>query len=101
MEYRFSTLVDPSTYETHGLCDGIAVRKHMNPEIENRGALQAQKDWARLVRPVGFYRGGLGPEYNFIQVIMPECRPERLGIISYLGEFGFLYDGKYFTVLKL
>ncbi len=40
----------------------------MNPEIEDRGTLQAQKDWSRLVSPIGFYKGGLGPEYNFISV---------------------------------
>ena len=64
----------------------------MNPEIEDRGTLQAQKDWSRLVSPIGFYNGGLGPEYNFIQMIMPECRPERLEIVSYANEFAFLYD---------
>ena len=75
MHFQSSDLFDPSTYETEGLCDNIPLR-------------------SKLVGPLGFYKGGLGPEYNFIQVTVPECLPERLEIIAYANEFAFLYDGK-------
>ena len=93
MEFGYSTVVDPSTYNTEGLCRGISLRKHMDPWKENIGAVRAQQDWAKLVRPISQYKGGLGPEYSFIRVTVPECLPERLEIIAYANEFAFLYDG--------
>ncbi len=98
MEYRFSNVVDPSTYETQGLCNGVSLRKHQEPEKENEGCLRAQQDWSKLVSPVGMYKGALGPDYNFVQVTVPECLPERLEILSYANEFLFLYDGSSSTI---
>jgi hypothetical protein len=93
MNFQYSDIVDPSGYETEGLCDGISLRMHKDPLKEIMGATCAQEDWTRLVGPVGHYKGGLGAEYSFIRVTVPECRPERLEIISYASEFAFLYDG--------
>lgn len=93
MDFKYSTVVDPATYETEGLCEGIALRRHKDFALEMNGAERAQKDWSRLVRPVFDYKGGLGPKYSFMQVTVPECLPERLEIISYANEFAFLYDG--------
>ena len=84
-------------YQTQGLCNCVTLRKHQEPDKEKKGALRAQKDWSKLVSPVGIYKGGLGPEYSFVQVTIPECRPERLEIVSYANEFAFLYDGSNFT----
>ena len=94
MEYKYSTIVDPSTYETEGLCDGIPLRLHMYPDLEDVGTFRAQEDWKSFVHPVDNYRGGLGPKYSFMAVSVPECLPERLEIISYANEFAFLHDGE-------
>lgn len=93
MEFQYSDVIDPSTYETEGLCDGIALRRHRNPIHENKGAVRAQEDWTKLVGPVVHYKGGLGAEFSFIRVTVPECLPERLEVLSYANEFAFLYDG--------
>ncbi|KAI0526192.1 geranylgeranyl pyrophosphate synthase [Xylaria bambusicola] len=93
MPYSYSTVVDPSTYETEGLCDGIDLRKHIAADLEEIGTLRAQEDWRRLVGPVAKpYKGGLNPAYSFMTVSVPECIPERLEIISYANEFAFLHD---------
>ncbi|KAI0448819.1 geranylgeranyl pyrophosphate synthase [Xylaria acuta] len=93
MAYSYSTLVDPSTYETQGLCDDIDLRKHVAADLEEIGTLRAQEDWRRLVGPVAKpYKGGLNPNYSFMTVSVPECIPERLEIISYANEFAFLHD---------
>ncbi|KAF5689539.1 terpene synthase [Fusarium circinatum] len=65
---------------------------HRDSAIEVKGALRAQKDWTRYVRPVHGYKGGLADPFGFISVTIPECRPERLEIVSYANEFAFLYD---------
>ncbi|TAQ86123.1 hypothetical protein B7494_g5555 [Chlorociboria aeruginascens] len=83
---------DPSTYETFGLCNGIPLRIHNDPLKELHGATRAQEDWSKFVAPVVNYKGGLGAQYSFIRVTVPECLPERLEILSYANESAFLYD---------
>ncbi|KAK8059989.1 hypothetical protein PG996_009919 [Apiospora saccharicola] len=92
MECRYSEVVDPSSYETEGLSGGIDVRKSSFTELEDRGAIRAHQDWARHVGPCKGYRGGLGPEYSFVSVVMPECLPERMEVVAYANEFAFMYD---------
>jgi hypothetical protein len=94
MEYRYSTIVDPATYETEGLCDGISLRVHGYADLEDVGTIRAQEDWRKHIGPLEYYRGGLGPKYSFMAVSVPECLPERLEIISYANEFAFLHDGR-------
>lgn len=94
MEYLYSTVIDPSTYETEGLCDGIDVRKSNYTEFEDRGAIRTHQDWTKSVRSCCEYRGTLGPQYSFMSVAVPECIPDRLEIISYANEFAFLHDGR-------
>jgi hypothetical protein len=97
MEYKFSTVVDPKDYVTEGLCEGIPLRVHRNPGLEDIGTLRAQEDWRKYVGPVKDYRDGLGPRWSFMAISVPECLPERLEIISYANEFAFLHDGAYTT----
>ncbi|KAK6828344.1 hypothetical protein PG987_011685 [Apiospora arundinis] len=92
MEFQYSEVVDPSSYETEGLSGGIEVRKSKLTELEDRGAIRAHQDWSRHVGPCKGYRGGLGPEYSFISVVMPECIPERMEVVAYANEFAFMYD---------
>ena len=94
MEFRYSEIIDPSTYETEGLCKGILLRKHKDQIREDVGAIKAQEDWTRLVSRVEHYKGGLGARFDFVSVTVPECLPERLEILAYANEFAFLYDGK-------
>ena len=94
MKDQYSRVVEPSKYVTEGLCEGIPLRAHNNPDLEDIGALRAQEDWSKHVAPVKDYRGGLGPEYSFMTVAVPECLPDRLELISYANEFALLHDGK-------
>lgn len=41
MEFKHSEVVDPSTYNTEGLCDGFVLRRHTDAEKEVQGALRA------------------------------------------------------------
>lgn len=94
MEYRYSHLIDRSSYDSHGLCDEIPLRCHRNSDIEEFAASRAQSDWCRHVGPIApsNYAGTLGPTYSLSSVVFPECLPDRLDIISYVMEFAFLHD---------
>lgn len=93
MDFLYSYEIDPATYVTHGLAEGIPVRVHREACREIEGSLRAQKDWSKHVKPMASYRGGLGDRFSLMSVSIPECLPERLEIISYANEFAFLYDG--------
>jgi hypothetical protein len=94
MEFRYSSLIDPSEYETHGLCDEIPLRRHNNTQEVDIGATRCHADWNSLVKPLQtYYKGGLHPKYSALSVAIPECLPERLQIIAYAIDFAFLYDG--------
>uniref|UniRef100_A0A1Y1MMA9 Uncharacterized protein n=1 Tax=Photinus pyralis TaxID=7054 RepID=A0A1Y1MMA9_PHOPY len=100
MEFRYSEIVIPHLYQTHGLANGIPLRRHRNSSNEMKGALRAQNDWHKHVMPIENYHGGLGEDFSFIRVTVPECLPERLEIISYANEYAFLYDGKCFPLMQ-
>ncbi|KFY89752.1 hypothetical protein V500_05515 [Pseudogymnoascus sp. VKM F-4518 (FW-2643)] len=93
MEYHYSHLVDPSSYDNEGLCDGIPLRVHRNSDLEEMGTIRLRNDWNFFVGPLPITSGGsMGPIYNFTSVTMPECRPDRLELVSYMVELGFLND---------
>nr|BCP56498.1 phomopsene synthase [Diaporthe amygdali] len=94
MEYRYSYVIDPSSYDNQGLCNGIPLRVHRNADIEEYATISLRNDWRKHVGPLPLtsYGGNLGPKYNFTAVTLPECRPDRLEIVSYIMEFAFLHD---------
>lgn len=94
MEYRFSYVMDPSDYRTDGLCDGISVRNHRNAAVGDLGIIRLHKEWSEYIGPppTSASCGGLGPQYGFTPVTLPECLPERLEIVSYAIEFAFVHD---------
>ncbi|KAI0977017.1 fusicoccadiene synthase [Xylaria arbuscula] len=94
MEYRYSQLIDPRNYGNHGLCDGISLRVHHNVDIEEHGVIRLRNDWHRYVgsMPSVSLGGSMGPIYNSTSATIPECHPDRLEIVSYIMELGFLHD---------
>jgi len=94
MKYRYSSIVDPPTYQTAGLCDGAPLRLHQTQESEDVGAITAQWDWRKHVshHVSHRYRGSLGPEYNFLSVAFSEVLPDRMEFLAYFDEFIFLHD---------
>jgi hypothetical protein len=93
MQSQYSTVVDPDTYITDGLCDGIPLRINNDATGEIVGAVRCQKDWSEHVSLVADYKGTLGTPFSFMRVTIPETLPGRLEIISYANEYAFIYDG--------
>ncbi|KAK3389368.1 putative geranylgeranyl diphosphate synthase [Podospora didyma] len=92
MEFKYSYPVDPSEYDDDGLCRGYPLRNHRDAELVDLGTLRAQENWRRLVGPLGIYKGGLGPKFNFVSLALPECLPDRIEVIAYLNEMVFIHD---------
>ncbi|KAK2590016.1 hypothetical protein QQS21_012304 [Conoideocrella luteorostrata] len=100
MDYRYSSAVDTSVYNTQGLCNGIALRVNKYQQTEDLGAIKAQADWRKYVAPMGFVKASLGPKYNFLSVAFPETKPDRMEILAYFNEFIFLHDDEVEAVDK-
>ncbi|KAG8158274.1 hypothetical protein KVR01_012035 [Diaporthe batatas] len=92
MEFNYSEIVDPSSFDTEGLCERIDVRMSKFTNLEDRGAIRAHEDWNKHIGPCREYKGTLGPRFSFISVAIPECIPERLEVVAYANEFAFLHD---------
>lgn len=92
MEFRYSTIVDPSEYDSQGLCEGIALRAHKDQKVEDLGAVNALQDWKDHVAPTSVKTASLAPEFNFLSVSYPETLPDRMEVMAYFNEFIFLQD---------
>ncbi|KAI0517898.1 fusicoccadiene synthase [Xylaria bambusicola] len=93
MEYQYSHVIDPRSYDNLGLCDGIPLRVHRNADLEEAGTIRLRDDWRKYVGPLpGTNGGNIGPVYSFTSVTIPECLPDRLEVVSYVMELGFLHD---------
>ncbi|KAF2756361.1 terpenoid synthase [Pseudovirgaria hyperparasitica] len=94
MEYRYSYMIDPESYDNQGLCVGIPVRVSRYSYLDDAATVRLRNDWRKYVGPLPATSlgGNMGPLYNFTSAAIPECRPERLGIVAYIMEFGFLHD---------
>lgn len=93
MEYKYSNLIDPSTYDTLGLCESLPLREPKNAHVADVGCLRAQADWRKYVGKVENFTGCMSPRFNALAVAIPESLPERLEITAYANEFAFLHDG--------
>ena len=92
MEHNFSRLVDPSSYDSQGLCEGIPLRVHRQPNLELKGTVRLRTDWIRYVGDPPLTYTNIGPTYNWTSVAIPECQSDRLEILSYGVELAFLQD---------
>jgi hypothetical protein len=92
MESRFSKVTRCAQYEESGLCEGIPLLLSKEATLADLGAVKAQEDWRRYIGPLENYRGGMGPEISYIPAIIPECLPDRLEVMGYANEFGFMHD---------
>ena len=94
MDYKYSTVVDPSTYDDFGLCDTLPLRVSRYGNLADKGCRRAQEDWTRFVGRISGFTGCQCPRFNAIAAAVPECRPERMEMITYANEFAFLHDGE-------
>lgn len=93
MEYKHSTVVDPSTYDDFGLCGALPLRISKYGNLADKGCQRAQEDWIRFVGKISDFTGCRCARFNAISAGVPECHPERMEMVTYANEFAFLQDG--------
>ncbi|KAH8126288.1 geranylgeranyl pyrophosphate synthase [Trichoderma asperelloides] len=93
IDLKWSYPLDPTSWDDEGLCQGISLRIHVAADLEDIGIFRVAEDWRRMVGPLERpFKGGMSERFGFITCTVPDCRPERMEIISYALEFGFIHD---------
>ncbi|KAK0702763.1 geranylgeranyl pyrophosphate synthase [Lasiosphaeris hirsuta] len=72
----------------------LPVRIHTRNDIADAACLALSRDWGSVVGDgrEKIFHGAISPTGNWNAFIFPECLPDRLGLISYIGEVGMLHD---------
>lgn len=89
IEDKTSTLVSRSTPSIQGFCHNYPLRRHKyeHEKANQEGSLKCRADWEQYIGPVGGRWGSCNPwEGHFGAVVLPLCRPERLGVACYIFE---------------
>jgi hypothetical protein len=93
-EDKVSFVVDKSAYDCHGLNAGYVLRQHRYDAEANTGSQDMRDEWARYIGPVAGF-GVCNPlDGNFVSLIFPLCKPERIRLIAYIAECKFLSHGR-------
>lgn len=101
MEYQHCIAVDPTTYDTFGLCGDFALQLSKYDNLAGKGCRRAQEDWRKFVGEIGNFNGCISPRANGISVFYPDCCPERIETVAYTNELGFMHDGMNILTLEL
>ena len=92
---EFSEIIDPSSYNGNGFCEGYEARRHRSQNTAIAGSQRCRADFTISV-------GGLNLDDivtyenevhgHIVTVLMPHVRPERMELMSYLSEYFCLHD---------
>lgn len=81
-----SYTVPRESSDIEGFCDGYALRRHKFEDKAIEGSLQCREDWLKYIGSIERWGCNNPWEGHFGAVVLPLCKPERLGVISYIFE---------------
>ncbi|KAK3991456.1 isoprenoid synthase domain-containing protein [Cladorrhinum sp. PSN332] len=77
-------------------CKGFPLARHRHESLANAGSFEARSDWIKHIGPTQEF-GNCNPiDGHFVALAWPLFKPDRLSLVSYTIEYGFLHD----TVLE-
>lgn len=95
MELRHSFAVDASEFDGDGLFEGVPLRASKYQVLSDMAIIRADQDWREHVGPLPtVYRGSLHRRYNATAATVPECLPDRIEVVAYMIELGYLFDDR-------
>ncbi|KAJ5670875.1 isoprenoid synthase domain-containing protein [Penicillium longicatenatum] len=84
-----------------GFCHDYTLCRHKYEQNANEGSFRCRDDWRKYIGPIERW-GSCNPfNGHFASVVLPLCKPERLGLVSYVFEYAFLYDNVVESVSKV
>ena len=86
MNQLTSYVVKVPEEELNGFCKGYELRRHLYEYEANAGCYECRRDWVEHVGPTEIF-GSCNPlNGNFLAVVLPLCKPERLRSLGYAYE---------------
>jgi ophiobolin F synthase len=103
--FLHSRLIDAEEVRRVGSFSTLPVRINLRDDLAHDAASKVLKDWNKYIGDGKDENAHLsmGPLGNLCSFLYPEALPERLGSLTYLTDFGTLFDGKqyYFRISGL
>lgn len=75
-----------SEEERHGFGNGLHLRRHKCEALTNDAMHQTRKDWRDLIGPIETFGNANPYDGNFVALVLPFTRPERLAVSTYFLE---------------
>jgi hypothetical protein len=101
--FTSSRPISRSAMKDAGCFTTFEARLNIADDRANTGSMRATDDFARAFN---FTRGSLSPNLvspvgNMVSLAYPELLPERIQLVTYTSELGFLHDGDIIFPLRL
>lgn len=84
-----SHLVSRQTSGIDGFCHDYPLRRHKYEQKADEGTFRCREDWRKNVGSVCRWANYNPFQGNFMALVLPLCRPERLALVSYFNESKF------------
>jgi hypothetical protein len=87
---KTSYIVSRPASDIDGFCHDYTLRRHKYEQNANEGSFRCRDDWRKYIGPIERW-GSCNPfNGHFASVVLPLCKPERLGLVSYVFECKWL-----------
>lgn len=93
---QYSKAIDEHEVFRTGSFTSLPIRIHHDDDVANLATCRLLADWK------AYFNDGNDREYssclsevgNLCSLMFSECKPNRLSILTYLTDLGFIHDGK-------
>ncbi len=91
--YQFSEAVTNAELERWRIFTTLDVRKHKQEYLAHQGSQEIMKDLATVLGDNVRWKACSQAAGHMMALSVPECLPDRLGLISGITDMTFLMDG--------
>lgn len=92
-DYQFSYAVSAAELKKWGVSTTIEVRKHKQEELAHQGSREFIQDISEAWDYNVTWKGCSQKDGHLMALSVPECLPDRLGLLSAICDMSLLQDG--------
>lgn len=93
INYQFSDAVTEADLKRWGVFTAMDVRKHKQEHLAHQGSQEFMKDMATVMGGNVQWKAASQKDGHMVALSIPECLPDRLGLVSGIADMTFLLDG--------
>jgi hypothetical protein len=94
--FKSSRPISQNAMKDAGCFTTFEPRLNIADDLANAGSVRATNDYARAfeLERIGLCPALLSPDGNMCSLAYPEVLPERMELVAYTTELGFIHDGR-------